>query len=129
MAKVRQGPFELFWAKNYGASGINEHDIADPEQRSLLVLGDERLTAKRKENEIVICIIEANVTIDALDATGIASCLQCLKSTDLDRANPASERVGFDTFRVVSFETDDIDTLNSRADLEAFFCDRARARP
>lgn len=56
--------------KFYGASRINESDIADPEPRSLVVLGYERLTATRKENEIVICIIKANVTIVALDETG-----------------------------------------------------------
>jgi hypothetical protein len=58
--------------KLYGASRINESGIADPEPHSLLVLGHERLTAGKK-NEIMICIIKANVTRVALDATGIAS--------------------------------------------------------
>jgi hypothetical protein len=37
----------------------------------------------------VICIIKANVTIVALNATGVASRLQYFKSTDIDGANPA----------------------------------------
>ena len=50
----------------------------------------------------MICIIKANVTIVALNATGIASCLKCFKSTDLDGSNPAGKRVAFDTFRMVA---------------------------
>jgi hypothetical protein len=59
----------------YGASRIDESDIAAPKPDSLLVLGHERLTAEWKENEIVTCIIEANVTIVALNPTSIAACL------------------------------------------------------
>ena len=55
MAKLRQGPIELLSGEQfYGASRIDESDIAAPEPDSLLVLGHERLTAERKENEIVI---------------------------------------------------------------------------
>jgi hypothetical protein len=50
----------------------------------------------------VICTIKANVTRVTLDATGIASRLQPFKSTDLEEANPASERAAIDAFRVVS---------------------------
>jgi hypothetical protein len=103
MAKLRQGPFELFSANNLTGRVVSTRTTSpNPEPRSLLVLGHERLTAKRKENEIVIRTVKADVAIVALDATGIAPSLQCFKSEDLDGANPAGKRVAFDTFGIVS---------------------------
>jgi hypothetical protein len=85
----------------YGAGCIDKRDIAHGELYTLIVLVDRRVARELKHCLVVVQIVEANISVGALESVRVATGIDCRETAHTQGAQPTGERVRIHLHHVV----------------------------
>jgi hypothetical protein len=86
----------------YGSCQIDERDAAHGKLHNPIILGDYRSAFDLKYSFVLVYIVEANISLGALDPAGIAPDVHCRQATHAEEAHRTGEGAGFLIRQVVA---------------------------